>query len=153
MTMLDAMKPGSNLILNELAITNLIDVMGELIRVVEAENDLLHQGLPAALSDLADQKDELTNQFVDISKDVLASCAQEIAEDDSLRNQIMSTGETLRSLTQENMRLLRGAMSATRRRIDSVMAAIRSENGQAAYGSSGTVNDANFIEGNLNFKA
>jgi flagellar biosynthesis/type III secretory pathway chaperone len=148
------MKPGSNPILNELAIANLMDVMAELIKVVEAENHLLHRGLPAALSDLADQKDELTNQFVDISRGVMTSCAQEIADDIDLRDQIVATGETLRSLTQENMRLLRGAMSATRRRIDSVMNAIRAEGGQPnAYGATGSATEANFVEGNVNCKA
>ncbi len=149
-----AMKTGTNPILNELAIANLMDVMAELIKVVEAENELLYRGLPATLSDFARHKDNLTNQFVDISRNVMTGCAQDIADDIALRDQIVATGETLRLLTQENMRLLRGAMSATRRRIDSVMNAIRAEGGQPnAYGASGSVNEASFIEGNLNCKA
>jgi len=148
----DQMK--SNPILNELAIADLMTVMSDLIAVVETENDLLHRGLPAALSDYADKKEILTNKFTNLSRGVLLTCRQELAEDDELRTQIVATGQILKSLTQENMRLLRGAMDATRRRINSVMTAIRTESGiQGTYGASGALTAANFVERHTNYKA
>ena len=144
----------SNPILNELAIADLMTVMEELILVVQSENDLLHRGLPAALSDYADQKDHLTNRFADISRGVLSSCNRELSDDDDLRQQIVTTGQALKSLTQENMRLLSGAMDATRRRINSVMTAIQTEGAkQGTYGASGTVTAANFIDRQGGYKA
>jgi flagellar biosynthesis/type III secretory pathway chaperone len=144
----------SNPIHNELVIADLMTVMSDLIAVVESENDLLHRGLPAALSDYADRKEILTNQFTNLSRGVLLTCREELAEDDDLRNQIVATGQVLKSLSQENMRLLRGAMDATRRRINSVMTAIRAEGGsQGIYSASGTITAANFIERHTNYKA
>lgn len=144
----------SNPILNELAIADLMAVMEELIVVVQSENDLLHRGLPAALSDYADKKDHLTGRFADLSRGVLSSCTQELSDDEDLRQQIATTGQSLKSLTQENMRLLRGAMDATRRRINSVMSAIQAETTrQGTYGASGTINAANFVDRQGGYKA
>jgi flagellar biosynthesis/type III secretory pathway chaperone len=144
----------SNPIQNELVIADLMTVMSDLIAIVESENDLLHRGLPATLSDYADRKEILTNQFTNLSRGVLLTCRDELAEDDDLRSQIVSTGQVLKSLTQENMRLLRGAMDATRRRINSVMTAIRAEGGtQGVYSARGTIIAANFIERHTNYKA
>jgi len=145
---------GSNPILNELAIADLIFVMKELITVVYSENDLLTRGVPAALSDYAEQKDHLTDRFSDLSRDVLTSCSQELADDEDLREQIVATGQMLKSLTQENMRLLRGAMDATRRRINSVMIAIQAEQGkQGTYSANGKITAANFIDRQTSYKA
>ena len=83
----------SNPILNELAIADLMTVMTELIAVVQSENDLLYRGLPAALSDYAEQKDELTGRFADLSRGVLSSCTQELSDDEDLRQQIVTTGQ------------------------------------------------------------
>jgi flagellar biosynthesis/type III secretory pathway chaperone len=145
----------SNPILNELAIADLMTVMKELIAVVQSENDLLHRGLPAALSDCAEQKDQLTSRFTDLSRGVLSSCTQELSDDDDLREQIVTTGQALKSLTQENMRLLRGAMDATRRRVNSVMSAIQAEGTKqgSTYGASGTITAANFIDRQGGYKA
>ena len=145
----------SNPILNELVIADLMAVMQDLMTVVRSENDLLHRGLPAALSDYAAQKDLLTDHFSHLSRSVLASCQQELLADDELRQQIVGTGQALKSLTQENMRLLRGAMEATRRRINSVMTAIKSEADKpaaSAYAANGTVTAANFIDRTSGYK-
>jgi flagellar biosynthesis/type III secretory pathway chaperone len=144
----------SNPIQNELAIADLLSVMSDLILVVESENDLLHRGLPAALSDYADTKEHLTNRFTDLSRGVLSTCRQELADDDELRGQIVSTGQVLKSITQENMRLLRGAMEATRRRINAVMTAIRTDGKKSGpYGATGTITAANFIDRHSSYKA
>lgn len=144
----------ANPLRSEIAVAHLMSVMSDLISTVETENDFLTRGMPAALSALADCKDGLTHQFVDVSRSVMATCAAEIAADEQLRQQIVGTGEVLRSITQENMRLLRQAMSATQRRIDTVMAAIRAEaGGQGTYGGKGTPSTVNFVEGNVRFRA
>lgn len=147
----------SNPIMNELAIADLMVVMKELIAVVQSENDLLHRGLPAGLSDYADQKDLLTSRFADLSRGVLSSCTQELADDEDLRQDIVTAGQALKSLTQENMRLLRGAMDATRRRVNSVMTAIQDEgakqNSRGTYGANGTITAANFIDRHGGYKA
>src|ERR1700743_139013 len=114
-------------IMNELAIADLMVVMKELIAVVQSENDLLYRGLPAGLSDYADHKDLLPSRFADLSRGVLSTCTQELSDDEDLRQDIVTAGQALKSLTQENMRLLRGAMDATRRRVNSVMTAIQAE--------------------------
>lgn len=144
----------ANPLRSEIAVAHLMSVMSELISTVESENDFLTRGMPAALSALADRKDGLTHQFVDVSRSVMATCAAEIAADEELRDQIVEAGELLRSITQENMRLLREAMTATQRRIDTVMAAIRAEAGRnGTYGGKGTPGAANFIEGSVRFRA
>jgi flagellar biosynthesis/type III secretory pathway chaperone len=144
----------SNPILNELAIADLMTVMKDLIAVVRSENDLLHRGLPAALSDYGEQKDHLTDRFTDLSRGVLSSCTEELSDDEDLRQEIVVTGQALKSLTQENMRLLRGAMDATRRRVNSVMSAIQAESTkQGTYGASGTITAANFIDRQGGYKA
>lgn len=150
----DTLLAKSNPILNELAIADLISVMKELIAVVHSENELLVRGIPAALSDFAKQKDHLTDRFAGLSRGVISSCSQELSDDEDLREQIVSTGQMLKSLTQENMRLLRGAMDATRRRINSVMAAIQAETGRhGTYSANGTVTAANFIDRQTSYKA
>ena len=153
-TIQDTYQAKSNPILNELAIADLISVMKELIALVYSENELLTRGVPAALSDYADQKDQLTDRFSDLSRGVLSSCSQELTDDEDLREQIVATGQMLKSLTQENMRLLRGAMDATRRRINSVMTAIQSESGRhGVYGANGAITAANFVDRPTSYKA
>lgn len=106
------------------AIMELFDVMSELKDVLIAENGLLDIGLPAALSDLTEIKSQLAEDFQELSSEILADHADEIAADPALGRRLMEAGLELRTLTQANMQRLSSALDATRRRIESVMMAI-----------------------------
>ena len=107
------------------AIMELFDVMDELKDVIAAENDLLDIGMPAALSELSEIKTQLAEDFQELSSEVLADYAAEIAADPALGRRIMEAGMELRALTQANLERLSSAVNATRRRIEAVMMAIR----------------------------
>lgn len=107
------------------AIMELFDVMNELKEVIAAENDLLDIGMPAALSELSEIKTQLAEDFQELSSEVLADYAAEIAADPALGRRIMEAGVELRTLTQANLERLGSAINATRRRIEAVMMAIR----------------------------
>lgn len=108
----------------ETAIMELFDVMSELKDVITAENELLDIGMPAALSELSEIKTQLAEDFQELSSEVLADYAAEIAADPALGRRIMEAGVELRSLTQANLERLGSALNATRRRIEAVMMAI-----------------------------
>jgi hypothetical protein len=93
--------------------------------LMRAENALLRRGLPPAPPEVTRRKLELSEEYADLAKAVLARHASEIAGDHSLRHHLREVSCELDALTRENMDRLKAAMAATRRRIDSVMAAIR----------------------------
>jgi hypothetical protein len=123
---------------SDAAIAGLFEVMDNLRDILEAENDFLRRGLPAALSDLNARKQQLTDAYADLSRSVVARYADEIMADRTLSQRLLDAGRELRDLSMENMQRLSIAIEATRSRIDAVMAAIRAHDHQTQnYGGKG----------------
>jgi flagellar biosynthesis/type III secretory pathway chaperone len=131
-------------------VSALLRVVAELTEVMRQENQFLRGGMPAALSGLAARKEQLTQRLVELGR-WPAVPAGDIAEQEELRRHIAASGEALKSLTRENMKLLEAAMSASRRRIEAVMRAIHAHEGGHANGS-GKSNGGGSA-GNLRFSA
>jgi hypothetical protein len=125
-------------------VETLLDLMSELRGIIEAENDFLKRGMPAALSKLNDIKETLSDRYTELSRSVLAAHADEIIGNPALCQPLLGAGQELRNLTAENMQRLTAAMAATRSRVDAVMAAVRvHDQKQHAYGRQGRANSSN----------
>lgn len=115
-----------------------VDLVDRLIEVIEAENDELARGLPAAASidgrDKARLADELRDRLAaGFDRATIAAAPAE------LRSRMVERVRLLERRTRENSTRLEAAITATRRRVDAVMRAIRTEmarNGHA-YGANG----------------
>jgi len=138
------------------AISELFEVMRELKDAILAENALLDSGMPAALSDVSELKALLAEEFQERSSEVLASHARQIAADPDLGRRLIEEGQELRRLTQANMERLAGALAATRRRVDAVMAAIHDHNQEnrtyAKNRGPGLAIGAQFVDYGVNYK-
>jgi hypothetical protein len=107
----------------------LLEVVRELTAVMRRENEFLRSGMPAALSTISDRKEQLTVCLQELTRGATGLAAVDDAEVLALKRHLAASGTALNSLTRENMQLLEGAMSASRRRIESVMRAIRAHEG------------------------
>lgn len=105
----------------------LIDVMADLSEVLRAENDLLRQGMPAALAQLTDRKNELAQEYAHLLKLALADRdnVTAVVNSRAWRAKVVDVSEEFHAVSQENLTRLDAAMFATRRRIEAVMSAIR----------------------------
>lgn len=108
----------------------LMEVVSELIEVMRQENDFLRAGMPAALSELGARKEALTRKLIERGRFGGAEGGPD-ANETASRRHLLAAGNALKDLTRENMLLLEGAMSASRRRIESVMRAIHAHEGRA----------------------
>lgn len=134
-----------------LAVSRLLSVMTDLMDVLYEENQILCAGLPAGLSNLADRKQQLSDDYADYSAEVMDLFANQIAADPHLLNQLMTQGQALRDLTRDNMTLLESAMAASNRRIEAVMAAIRShDQNNRTYGNHSLSVMTHFVPPNMN---
>ena len=122
------------------ALTDLMTLVEELNTVVDDENKILARGLPASLSRFTTRKNELADEF---DKWVLAVAAGHISlriVEADRREQFLAAVARLHKNMDENVERLRAAIDASRRRIDAVMQAIRSQFRTAApYGADGRV--------------
>jgi hypothetical protein len=107
----------------------LLEVVAALTEVMRRENAFLRGGMPAALSELGDSKDRLTRRLIELGRLAGMPSLADDREQHVLQRHLATSGAALKALTSENMRLLEGAMSASRRRIESVMQAIRAHEG------------------------
>lgn len=112
------------------AVQELSDVMHQLIEVIRSENAFLESGMPSALSQFIARKEDLATRYVELHKIVLLTAREDLETDPELHARLTATGFALRAVTEENMQRLNDAMAATRRRIESVIAAIHRHNGQ-----------------------
>ena len=122
----------------EAAAHKLIALIDEFIAVVAQENAMLARGLPASLSSVAKQKNILADAF-----ELWVKAAQERefraeALSAKTRTVFVTRLEAFQQAMAENMARLEAAMEASRRRIDAVMSAIRSEmSNSSPYGANG----------------
>lgn len=137
----------------ETDIAELFDVMDELVELIEAENDLLRRGMPAALSEYSEQKTALSREYTRLCRKVMGEHAQFISDHDTLRLRMIDMGEVLKTLSQENMRRLEAALEATRRRIEAVMMAIRAHDQESgSYQPNGAMLSGRFVHGTTRYE-
>lgn len=117
---------------------NLFDVMALLKTLIQAENEHLRRGMPAPLFADQERKRRLAEDYSALSEAFMAMHDGRVIADPVRQRRLVDSAFELRALTEENMRLLEGAMAATRRRIEAILASIhRERNAAQGYGSGG----------------
>lgn len=119
----------------ESKLSQMVDLLDQLHEVVGAENRLLATGLPASLAQTVARKTELANQL-DGWLDVMrrGELADEVSGPEALAV-LVAKLHSLRALMGENTVRIKRSMEATRRRIDGIMRALRSDGSPSGYGS------------------
>jgi len=108
------------------ALENFVGVMGKLKAIIENENDFLERGLPATLLATTKRKSVLSREYGALSNEVLdTSAVDQLLADPELQVKLVAAGAELQAMTTENRALLERAVSASRRRVDAVMDAVR----------------------------
>jgi hypothetical protein len=108
-------------------IEKLVELIDELISVVAEENAWLAQGLPASRSKQIARKVELSD-LLKVWVDEITS--QEVSirtSDERLRSMFKERMDLLKVNMDENIVRLRAAIESSRRRIETVMSAIREQ--------------------------
>ena len=133
---------------------DLLNIMMLLSNLIRAENDHLRSGLPATLFALRDRKQELADDYAEIGEQVMATHRELIAADAEIHKRLVDATFELRALTDENRHLLEGALIATRRRIEAIVATIRkTRTSGGPYASDGASLGAHFIDHPSRLKA
>ena len=107
------------------ALDNFVGVMGKLKAIIENENDFLERGLPATLLATTKRKSVLSREYGALSNEVLDTAVDQLLADPELQVKLVAAGAELQAMTTENRALLERAVSASRRRVDAVMDAVR----------------------------
>ena len=107
------------------ALENFVGVMGKLKAIIENENEFLERGLPATLLATTKRKSVLSREYGALSNEVLDTAVDQLLADPELQVKLVAAGAELQAMTTENRALLERAVSASRRRIDAVMEAVR----------------------------
>ncbi len=104
-------------------VEDLVAVMDMLRSIMAEENDFLRCGLPASLYEWKEFKQDLAEQYDAISRRVAAEIADGVHPDPDIVRTLVEQTRALKGLADENLRLLDGAVTATRRRIEAVITA------------------------------
>ena len=110
-----------------LTIEELVKVMDQLRFIIEEENEFLRRGMPSSLFEWREQKQELSDRYAEITARIAKGIENGLHLDTELLRALIGGTLTLKGLTDENLKLLDGAMKATRRRIEAVVATVRRE--------------------------
>ncbi|BAR98657.1 flagellar protein FlgN [Blastochloris viridis] len=120
------------------AVTDAITLIDQLVEVLVSENKTLSRGFPASLIDTTARKNELGEAFEQWVAAVRNQRIDLTAANDELRDEMISRSHTLHAAVDENINRLRGAIDASRRRLDAVLRAVRDERaGNSPYGADG----------------
>lgn len=104
----------------------MLKVMDDLCDLLREENELLSEGLPARLSLKTDRKLALTREYGQLREAMVQTAEVEGASRVAgMREQLLSAAGVLDGLARENTRRIEVAITASRRRINAVMQAIR----------------------------
>ncbi len=118
----------------------LLDVVTELTEIVREENACMAEGLPAGVGATVDRKRELSDVYEYLCAELLDEQKDSLTADPDLARKLMDAVVRLREVTAENLTRLEAAVTASRRRVEAVMAAMREEIGVTSpYGPSGDV--------------
>lgn len=118
----------------------LLAVIAELTEVIVEENAVMAEGLPAAVAATVDRKLDLSEAYDDLYAEMADTGPDWLTTDPDFASRLMEAVLGLRAVTAENLTRLEAAMDASKRRVEAVMAAMRStvqEN--APYGAKGRV--------------
>lgn len=108
-------------------VTEIITLLDEMLVVIGEENGRLASGLPASLAQSVGRKTQLSADFEQFLGAMRRGEIDVHAASPDLLATLIARLKTLRPLMDDNTRLIRAAMLATRRRIDAIMQALRSE--------------------------
>lgn len=118
----------------------LLAVIAELTEVMLEENDVMAEGLPAAVVATVDRKLELSDTYEELYAELADHRVKILAHDPEFATKLMEAVLRLREVAAENLTRLDAAMSASKRRVEAVMAAMRSSAREnAPYGPDGDV--------------
>jgi hypothetical protein len=109
-----------------------VGVMGKLKAIIETENDFLNRGLPATLLATTVRKGALSREYAQLGTELVDEAVDHILRDPGLHGKLLAAGAELQALSAENRDLLERALTATRRRVDAVMQAVRDCDAPAA---------------------
>jgi len=102
-----------------------VGVMDKLKAIIETENEFLERGLPATLLATTKRKSLLSREYGALSAELLDQQAEALMADPALPVKLVAAGAELQAMSAENRELLERAVNATRRRVDSVMEAVK----------------------------
>lgn len=104
----------------------LLSVISALTEVMEEENAVMAEGMPAAVVNTVDRKLELSDTYEELYAEMADNRAEILAADPEFARKLMDAVLRLREVTAENLNRLEAAMNASKRRVEAVMAAVRS---------------------------
>jgi flagellar biosynthesis/type III secretory pathway chaperone len=102
-----------------------VGVMDKLKAIIETENEFLERGMPATLLATTKRKSILSREYGALSAELLDQQAEALMADPALPVKLVAAGAELQAMSAENRDLLERAVNATRRRVDSVMEAVK----------------------------
>lgn len=118
----------------------LLDTVTELSTLIGEENRALAAGYPAGLAASTERKTVLAAEYADLWEDLGPEGAALLAQDPDFSRVLMAAVVSLRNATQENATRLESAMTASRRRVEAVLEALRQEgDGARPYGAKGDI--------------
>ncbi|WP_445682453.1 hypothetical protein [Radicibacter daui] len=107
-------------------VVGMLKVMDDLCDLLREENELLSEGLPAKLSLKTERKVALTHEYSQLREAMMQTAeVQGASRVAGMREQLLSAAGVLDGLARENTRRIEVAITASRRRINAVMQAIR----------------------------
>lgn len=123
---------------------DLIIISSSLIKLLEKENRALRDQKPQEVAALLEEKTKLARAYESRIKG-LQEKPDALAEADAeLRERLKLVGEKVADLMEENAKLLKIALSVSRRVMDTVADAVKSVNaGTGAYGANGSIAERN----------
>jgi hypothetical protein len=114
-------------------VADFIGVMGQLTALMEEENAFLSRGMPATLLVSTQRKGALSAEYGMLSAELTSGTVKsQLISDPRLQEMLVESGAMLCALSEENRQLLENALSATRRRVDAVMEAVRAHDHAAS---------------------
>lgn len=122
-------------------VTQILDVIDRLARLIDEENSELARGIPAQLAHTAEEKATLSAQLEAYVIQVKEQAIDLGDANDDVREILAQRSQELATAMDENMNRLRAAMQASRFRVETIMRAIREQQGggDTQYDSTGTL--------------
>lgn len=134
-------------------VTSLMAVMHELTALLREENDLLRRGMPAQAAARTNRKVDLSNSYTELMMLARYRYLADIKADPGLREPLLAISHELDGLSRENLTRLEAAMQATRRRIESVMKAIKVQDRRnRPYGADGQNTASRVLSHRANYR-
>jgi hypothetical protein len=109
------------------AAVRMLELIDALIEVVGEENRGLARGIPASIAQFVGQKSRLADEFEALVADAKLRMLVVGGTEHELRTRLVERSSVLRRAMDENLERLNAAIDATRRRVDSVMRALREQ--------------------------